>query len=428
VSTFAVEDNVIPFPQSRDALDLVASYLSRFVCYPNQHALVAHTLWIAHTWLLDEFDTTPRLAFMSQEPRSGKTRALEVSEHLVCEPLLGFSMSSAVVVRLVSERRRTVLFDEVDAVYGTAKRQEAHADLVAYMNAGYRRGAKSYRCSTGNGKVETLTFDAFAPLALAGLRDLPDALASRSIIIRMRRRSPDEEVESFRIKHHVPQAKPIKDGLEDWCQWAAGKLKEPELPAGVEDRAADCWEPLLSIADVYGGPWPADARAAAVHFTKANAEDEARSSGVELLAHIREAFSGEEQIPSKVLIDRLCTRDESPWATARRGNPIDEMGLARRLRGYGIKPRKLRLGAQTPRGYRAPDFLDAWRRYLPSNPEHPEHPEHVSHCNNLDVPPVPPVPGTGVKEGIPHPVYGDDPFNVVRESQPALKPKEERSE
>jgi hypothetical protein len=268
LSTYTAEENVIQFPQSRDAIDLVASFLRRFVAYPSEHALVAHTLWCAHTWLLDEFDTTPRLAFMSAEPMSGKTRALEVSEHLVCEPLLGFSMSSAVVVRLVSERRRTVLFDEVDSVYGTTKRQEANGELVAFMNAGYRKGAKSYRCATGNGsKHEAITFDAFAPLAVAGLRDLPDALASRAIVIRMRRRSPDEQVEPFRIKFHVPEAKRVGEALREWAQGAV--LNEPVLPAGVVDRAADIWEPLIAIADAYGGQWPEMARAAAHFFTKA---------------------------------------------------------------------------------------------------------------------------------------------------------------
>ena len=46
-----------------------------FVAYPSEHALVAHVLWIAHTHLIEYFDTTPRLAFMSAEKASGKTRA-----------------------------------------------------------------------------------------------------------------------------------------------------------------------------------------------------------------------------------------------------------------------------------------------------------------------------------------------------------------
>jgi hypothetical protein len=36
------------------------------------------------------------------------------------------------------------------------------------MNAGFRKGAKAHRCSTGNGaKIEAQEFEAFAPLAVA---------------------------------------------------------------------------------------------------------------------------------------------------------------------------------------------------------------------------------------------------------------------
>ena len=401
MSTVLAEESVVPFRRSQDAIDLVASYLRRFVAYANEHAVVAHTLWIAHTHLLDEFDTTPRLAFMSAEPMSGKTRALEVSEHLVCDSLMGFSMSAAVTVRLVAERRRTVLFDEVDAIYGTAKRQEANGELVAFMNAGYRRGAKSYRCATGKGsKHEALEFDAFAALAVAGLRGLPDALATRAIIIRMRRRAPDEQVEPFRIKHHVPQALPVKQALEEWCL-SAVVSQDPDMPPGVVDRAADIWEPLIAIADAYGGDWPKLARGAAVYFTKANAEDEARSAGVELLAHIKDAFGEDERLATKVLVERLCARDELPWATINRGNPIDEIGLARRLKPYGIKPKAVRIGERTPRGYGADQFADTWRRYLD-----PQHPQHVSHCNHLTVAPVAPVAGLANRKASPTPFMG----------------------
>jgi hypothetical protein len=34
-------------------LDDVYSFLGRFVAYPSEHAHVAHTLWIAHTHLMD---------------------------------------------------------------------------------------------------------------------------------------------------------------------------------------------------------------------------------------------------------------------------------------------------------------------------------------------------------------------------------------
>ena len=83
-------------------LDLVENYLRRFVAYPSEHALVAHVLWIAHCHMFERFDTTPRLAFMSAEKESGKSRALEVTALFVPEPVLSISASPAVIVRLIS--------------------------------------------------------------------------------------------------------------------------------------------------------------------------------------------------------------------------------------------------------------------------------------------------------------------------------------
>src|SRR5690349_14986940 len=58
----------------------VGKFLIRFVCYPSEHAHVAHVLWIAHAHCMDAWESTPRIAFLSPEPASGKTRALEISE------------------------------------------------------------------------------------------------------------------------------------------------------------------------------------------------------------------------------------------------------------------------------------------------------------------------------------------------------------
>jgi hypothetical protein len=69
-------------------LDQVELYLKRFIIYPSDHARVAHVLWIAHTHLMDCWENTPRLAFMSAEKESGKTRALEITALFVTEPEL----------------------------------------------------------------------------------------------------------------------------------------------------------------------------------------------------------------------------------------------------------------------------------------------------------------------------------------------------
>ena len=61
------EPNVVPLDVvlGADLFDDVYSFLGRFIAYPSHHAQVAHVLWIAHTHLMDVWDATPRLAFLS---------------------------------------------------------------------------------------------------------------------------------------------------------------------------------------------------------------------------------------------------------------------------------------------------------------------------------------------------------------------------
>src|SRR5262245_31114974 len=84
-------------------LDDVHTFLSRFVSYPSEHAHVAHTLWVVHTHLMTEWESTPRIAFLSPEPGSGKTRALEVTETMVPRPVEAVNVSPAYLFRRIKD-------------------------------------------------------------------------------------------------------------------------------------------------------------------------------------------------------------------------------------------------------------------------------------------------------------------------------------
>ena len=75
-------------------LNDVRAFLSRFVVYPSEHAKIAHVLWVAHTHLMGAWESTPRIAFLSPEPGSGKTRAMEVTELLVPNPLAAVNVTA----------------------------------------------------------------------------------------------------------------------------------------------------------------------------------------------------------------------------------------------------------------------------------------------------------------------------------------------
>src|SRR5664279_170584 len=118
-------------------LDSVRAHLVRFVAYPNTWAADAHTLWIAHTHLMNAWESTPRIAFLSPEPGSGKSRALEASELLVPSPVNAVNVSVAYLFRRVGDElgRPTILYDEVDTVFTARGDNE---DIRALINAGHR--------------------------------------------------------------------------------------------------------------------------------------------------------------------------------------------------------------------------------------------------------------------------------------------------
>ncbi len=144
-------------------------------------------------------------------------------------------------------------------------------------------------------------------------------------------------------------------------------MARPELPDELGDRAADCWEPLVAIADRAGGEWPERARRAALELSgrAAGADDSKR---VRLLADIRAAFGERKNLATKALIDELAEGEEAPWATWHKGQRISPRALAGLLEPFGIRSTTVRIGEGVAKGYRREDFEDAWTRYLPAHP------------------------------------------------------------
>lgn len=348
-------------------LDQVHAFLGRFVAYPSPEAHDAHVLWIAHCHCMAAWESTPRIAFLSPEPASGKTRALEASELLTPNPVEAVNVTPAYLFRKVGDdgAKPTVLFDEVDAIFG--KRAKEHEDVRALLNAGHRRGAIVGRCVMHGKVAKTEEIPAYSAVALAGLGWLPDTLLTRSVIVRMRPRLPSEKVSPFRRRVCAKEGTAIRDRLAAWGASALREMTEarPEMPDGIEDRNADVFEALLAIADAAGEGWPERARVAAVALVAAAAEREP-SLGIRLLSDLYDVFGGLSQLPTSEILSRLHDLPEAPWNDLK-GKPLNDRGLAFRLREYGVRSKSLSVGDRRgprPKGYTAEDLHDAWARYV----------------------------------------------------------------
>jgi hypothetical protein len=351
-------------PQTQDGtladyLVAVRDFTTKYVVFNSEHEPVAIALWNAHAHLVDLFETSPILAITSAEMRSGKTRVLDVLELLVPEPFRVVTPSEAVVYTVLAQRPRpTMLLDEADAIFGprTAERYEG---LRAILNAGNQQGTPVLRVKLEGRRREVDAFDVFGPKAIAGIGDLPATVTDRSIVIRMKRRAPGEQVAKFRRRIASEEAKHI---VLDWSTITVDPIAD--VPDELQDRAADSWEPLLAVADAAGGPWPMMARLAAIAL--GSDEDAPASVGMRLLAEIQMVFEQDDHLTTAELLRRLHDLEDAPWADWY-GSPLSGRGLAKLLGPYRVMPLQRRVHGEKSRGYFRSDFMDAWTRYVPES-------------------------------------------------------------
>ena len=347
-----------PWPDPIDGAELLGELMAafrRYLVLPDGAAEVL-SLWTIHAHAFEAFQHTPRLDIRSPEKQCGKTIILDVLEGLTPRSVRTENVTTAVLFRLVDAHKPTLLVDEVDSFL---KNNEG---LRGALNAGHRRGGRHLRCE--GDKNELRGFKTFAPVAMAGIGRLPGTLIDRSIPITMKRRRPSEEIEFFRWDR-TDGLRVLARKAARWAKDNSPKLRkaDPELPEWLLNRGADNWRPLLAIADIIGGEWPALARRIAKEVI-----EEDSSHRTQLLFDIKGVFEGKavDRITSADLCEVLGKMEDRPWPEwGRNGKPITPNALARQLSGFGIKPKLFRPdGLEKPgRGYLLEDFTDAFSRY-----------------------------------------------------------------
>jgi hypothetical protein len=372
VSTFTNDETGETFTGA-DVLDDLTAFYSHYMALPNKHCAPTMALWNTHTYMTEHADVTPRLVYQSPEPGSGKTRGLELLEVTARKPKLTMNTSVAALYRRIEQsgdQPITVLQDEFDAVWSRNAGPGAE-DLRALFNSGYRRGATVDRCEGDAARMKVREFRVYAPVAMAGLTGrLPGTLETRSIIIDMQRRAPNERIGDFRPRQARAEIQAVVSNVEVWMQQVGPDFSTslPTMPDGVTDRAAELWEVLLFIADQAGGRWPEVARAACEHFVLNRTKD-SPSIGIRLLADIRKVFTAEkvDKMPTARLLDRLHKLDESEWKNFF-GKELSDLDLSRKLKPYGATPHQLWItDIGKTRGYSIDGtggLGPAWERYL----------------------------------------------------------------
>lgn len=250
--------DIKPWADSVDG-DVLLTDLSEAICkYVSlpKKAADAIVLWVVWSYVIDHFDIAPRLAVLSPEKRCGKTTLLELIVSLAPRALLASGITPSAIFRTIERAKPTLLIDEADTFVSD------NEELRGILNSGHTRAAARIIRNTGDDH-EPRVFSTWCPMVVAAIGNLPDTVEDRSIVIPMQRKAPGDNVASF--PRSGKRSAALKSELftlarkaKRWADDHAAKFHEgePVIPAGLNDRAADNWRPLLAIADEAGGAWP----------------------------------------------------------------------------------------------------------------------------------------------------------------------------
>jgi hypothetical protein len=386
-------DEPEPWPDPVDGSELLDEAVTVIGSYMimTPHQPVTSAVWAVHAHAHDLRDVSPPLIIKSATKRCGKTRLVELMQRLVPRPLSLNGTTVPFLERAIEEHRPTLLLDEYDALTNgdPALAERARAQL----NRSFRRRSATVgkNVPLPGGGYEPRLFSTWAATLIAGIGNPPDTVTDRGPVINLKRKASGETVRPLRERDgadlDVIKRKMMRFVLDNEAQI---RTIDPLPALAVDnDRAKDAWEPLLAIADIAGGKWPALARAAGKALVE-EVEGEATATNIDLLllSDIRDIFAAQPpetrpdkpkggrpsegpRITTKDLIALLCALEERPWRTwSKSRTPMTTKALSDRLRPYGVRSRDLWVddegGHTTVKGYYLKAFSDTFARYLPS--------------------------------------------------------------
>ena len=352
-----------PWHEEVDGLELFNDLVAAFNQYLalQKYQAEALALWSVFSYSIDAGNIAPKLLVYSPEKRCGKTTLLDVLMGLVWKPLPASNITPAAIFRTIETIGGTIIIDEADTFINESP------EINGIINSGHRKSG-AYVIRLVGDSHEPKHFSTWAPNIIAMIGKPKDTIIDRSILIQMKRKKSGDTVQRFIPHKAEKELKILASKITRWRDdnFMALCNADPETPAGMNDRAADNWRPLLAIADLIGGACPETARLAAKALAESEQDEDNASIGVTLLADIKDIFEARKasRISTEDLLCDLHAMEERAWPEWNRGKAITSRQIARHLKPFGVTPRTLRMGYKTQKGYELEQFKDAFERYL----------------------------------------------------------------
>ena len=351
-----------------EVLNRLDAWFSRFIRTTSQQDINLLALWCAHTYVVEQTYSTPRLQVDAIMRGSGKTTVLEHLSHLAHHPVQAAAISSpALLTRMVSKGIRTILIDEVDRSLNPNK--PGVDDLIAILNSGYKQGATRPVLVPGkNGEWDVEEMPTYSPVAMAGnAPHLPEDTRSRSIRVLL---MPDVEgtVEPSDWEDIEDDANQLQTELSTAMHAGRNLVKQarPDLPPGCIGRMREKWNPLARVAHVAGGDWPgivAELITNDIQEAEMERQDGLANlpKSVQLIHDLAEIWQDGNFVQTAQILSRLQTQFPHRWSTqSSTGKALTVQAMGRMLSQMKIYSSK---DSNDKRGYYRNQFDRVFRQF-----------------------------------------------------------------
>lgn len=352
-------------------LEDIHGWLSHYIKPAQPEDMDILTLWAAHTHLVRETYTSPRLLLDSPAPGAGKTTTLDHLQRLAFQPVQAASLSSpSLLARLLVKAPRTILIDEADRTLHP--KMDGVGELLAILNSGYRYGASRPVLVKKEQDWEPVEMSTFGPVAMAGnAPDLPPDTRSRCIRVML---LPDTEgtVADSDWQHIEDDALALHADIAKWADSVRDdvKMMQPEYPAGLKGRNRERWAPLYKVALAAGGEWPERC----LRLIESDLEEqeldreaglEKRTRHVDLLADIAKMWpAGEEFMATEDILSGVKRASPMQWTASHKWGELTPQAFGRMLvKHYSIRSDRWEKKGVRKRGYYRYQFESAWKAF-----------------------------------------------------------------
>lgn len=256
-------------------LDDITALILRYVIFATEHVARTIALFILLTYMRNAdgspyFYVSPYLYIRGRGSKHGKSRVIEIMRALVSIPSEHMHRpTEAVIFRLIASEHCTLFIDEIHHMLNGPEA----SGIISILNGGNFSDGMTVRCDTRN-QSDIIKYPIGGLKVIAGKDTdaLPNETVSRCIIVDMPHK-PGARLDlgrRFIVAQYRSEAQPVRERCEAWLArhgQAVRDAAQPDYPDALnDDRTAEAWSGMLTLAALAGSRWAQYATDAVLHF------------------------------------------------------------------------------------------------------------------------------------------------------------------